>query len=115
MKIVSNIFGEFIDIEQPCNCVKFDVIINYIVHLRNNKKVSEITINSYLRGIRAFLYYCMEHGCIMHFKIQLLKTEKNIKPTYTDNEFIFNLNCMLQDNKLFIVSRKIDVALYIYI
>ncbi len=61
------------------------------MHLRNNRKVSEITINSYLRGIRAFLYYCMEHGYIMHFKIQLLKTEKNIKPTYTDNELILLL------------------------
>ena len=50
------------------------------------KRCTDITINSYLRSLRAFLYYAMEEGYIGRFKIRLLITDKKIKETYSENE-----------------------------
>ena len=61
-------------------------IDGFITYLRTRPKCGEITINSYLRSIRSFLYYAMELGCLRQFKIKLLKVEKKIKETYTDGE-----------------------------
>ena len=71
--------GLIADINEEC-------IDNFILHLKNNSNANEITINSYLRSIRTFLYYCMDCGYLKNFKITLLKTEKKIKETYTQQE-----------------------------
>jgi len=85
--IVLNIFGEFFDENNSCNIIDSNTIIEYINFLKTAKpNANFVTINSYLRGIRAILYYCMELGYLSNFKIQLLKTEKKIKITYTDCE-----------------------------
>jgi len=61
-------------------------IDNFILTQRQNSKCNEITINSYLRGIRAFLYYAMEEKYLQPFKISYPKVTKRIKETYQDNE-----------------------------
>lgn len=61
-------------------------IDDFIIYLRNRPNCSDITINSYLRSIRSFLYYSMDLGLISAFKVKLLKVEKKIKETYTDSE-----------------------------
>lgn len=59
----------------------------FILHLRSEKhNCNEITVNSYLRGVRAFLYYCMEMGYLESFKIRIPKATKKLKETYTDEE-----------------------------
>lgn len=63
-----------------------EVIDGFILYLKEHTNANEITINTYLRTIRAFLYYSMGCGYLDHFKITLLKTEKKIKETYTDQE-----------------------------
>jgi integrase/recombinase XerD len=63
-----------------------DTIDDYILYLQENTKANDITINSYLRGIRAFMYYCMECGYVPKFKIHLIKAEKKVKRTYTNEE-----------------------------
>ena len=81
-------FYDFIDKESPIASVGKETVDNYILWLRENSKANDITINSYLRAVRAFLYYCMECNYIPRFKICLIKAEKKIKETYTDQELI---------------------------
>lgn len=62
-----------------------DTIAGFIIQLRNRGD-NDITINSYLRSVRALLYYCMEKGLLTSYKIKLIKAEKKIKETYTNEE-----------------------------
>ena len=48
--------------------------------------VNEQTVNSYLRGYRAFGNYAEEEGYIQGFKCPIKKVEAPIKQVYTDNE-----------------------------
>lgn len=81
-------FYEFIDKSEPITAVSKDTVDDYILWLRENTEANDITINSYLRSVRAFLYFCMEDRYIPTFKIQLIKAEKKIKETYTDDELV---------------------------
>lgn len=81
-------FYEFIDKSEPITAVSKDTVDDYILWLRENTDANDITINSYLRSVRAFLYFCMEDRYIPTFKIQLIKAEKKIKETYTDDELV---------------------------
>lgn len=58
---------------------------SYIANLQN-KGMKDVTITSYCRSIRAFLYYCMDEGYIPRFKVTLPKFQKTIKQVYTDSE-----------------------------
>lgn len=79
-------FYDFISKDEPVTVITKDTVDDYVLWLRENTKANDITINSYLRTIRAFLYYCMECGYIPSFKVHLIKAEKRIKETYTDQE-----------------------------
>jgi integrase/recombinase XerD len=79
-------FYEFMDSERPVAEIKSDTIDDYILWLRDNTQANDITINSYLRAVRAFVYYCQECGYVEHFKIHLIKADKEVKETYTNEE-----------------------------
>lgn len=81
-------FYEFIDKDEPITTITSDTVDDYILWLREHTEANDITINSYLRSVRAFLYYCMECNYIPSFKIKLIKAEKKIKETYTDEELM---------------------------
>lgn len=61
-------------------------IERFILLKRQSETCNDITINSYLRGIRAFLYYAMEENFLQSFKITIPKVTKEIKETYLDSE-----------------------------
>lgn len=67
----------------------------FILTERKNETCNDITINSYLRGVRAFLYYAMEENLLQSFKITIPKVTKEIKETYLDSE----LAVLLKKNK----------------
>ena len=79
-------FFKYYDDTAPINQISNSTIDDYILWLRNNRNCNDITINSYLRSLRAFLYYCMESEYLPTFKIQMIKAEKKMKETYTDDE-----------------------------
>ncbi|MCM1526700.1 MAG: tyrosine-type recombinase/integrase [Bacteroides sp.] len=81
-------FYEFVDKSDPIESVTKDTVDDYILWLKENTAANDISINSYLRSVRAFLYFCMENKYIPTFKIQLIKAEKKIKETYTNEELI---------------------------
>lgn len=82
-----DVFEEFLGGEDTqMSEIEEQHIDDFIIYLRNRPNCGDITVNSYLRSIRSFLYYAMELELILHFKIKLLKVEKKIKETYTDSE-----------------------------
>ena len=62
-----------------------DFLNNYIMHLKGELQ-NPISVNTYLRTARAFLYFCMKLGYLKDFKVELIKAEKKIKETYTECE-----------------------------
>ena len=79
-------FGKFYDINAPLTDVTSDTTLGFIQWQRAQGTKNDISINSTLRGMRAFLYYAMEKGYLPEFKIKLIKVVKPIKPTYSEDE-----------------------------
>lgn len=80
------IFSIMYDSTKPVDSVTSDALDEFVLFLRENYKCKDITINSYLRSMRAFFYYCMEENYMPQFKIRMIKAEKKIKEIYTDAE-----------------------------
>ena len=72
--------------ESPLLSINKSIIDDYVLYLERESKANDITINSYLRSLKAFLYYCMEEYGLNAFKIHLIKAEKKLKETYSDEE-----------------------------
>jgi len=53
---------------------------------RRNGTLNNVSINTHLKNIRAFVNYCISLGYTEEFKIKLLRVEKTVKETYTDSE-----------------------------
>lgn len=78
-----------------CECDKFDIYtammdkdfwIYYIQDLQEDEKKKDVTISSYCRSVRAFLYWCMDADYMEEELLKIPKFEKTIKPTYTQEE-----------------------------
>lgn len=78
--------SNYYDVNSPCDSINVSVINNYVLALKERDDINDISINSNLRGIRAILYYGMEHGYIAPFKVHLIRAEKKIKETYSEAE-----------------------------
>lgn len=81
-------FFEFRPSDEPINCITPETINDYTLWLKKNTVANAISINSYLRAIRAFLYWAMDNGHVAQFKVHLVKAEKKIKTTYTNDDLL---------------------------
>lgn len=79
-------FIGFVGDNQAVKSITKDVVGDYILYLKEDDNINDVTINTYLRGLRAILYYFMRLGYMDKFKIQLIKAEKKAKQVYTDEE-----------------------------
>ncbi|MDR1564271.1 MAG: tyrosine-type recombinase/integrase [Oscillospiraceae bacterium] len=80
-------FTEFIDENTLCSKITNNVILSYIENLQEmHKGISDISVNTYIRELRVFLYFCMERGYTQRFKISLVRAVKQPKETYADAE-----------------------------
>jgi integrase/recombinase XerD len=62
-------------------------VIEFILWIeKNNPKIAKTSVNTYLRHVRAVLYFAMESGATPRFKVSLVRAEKKIKETYDDDE-----------------------------
>lgn len=61
------IFSEVYDTSLPLTELTEEVIDNFTLYLREKREIGEVTVNSYLRTMRAFCYYCMECGYLKKF------------------------------------------------
>lgn len=55
------------------------------MHLRS-KDLADASVNTYLKGLRAILYWMMKRNMIHSFTVQLMKQDEVIKETFTDDE-----------------------------
>ena len=78
-------FADFIGSDTKCNDITENDLVDYIVSLQESD-LKDVTKNTHLRGVRAILYFCMEKEYTKAFKIKLLKVDKTIKETYTDDD-----------------------------
>ena len=79
----------FIESVEPTTQIKditSDVVDCYILGLREDGDINDVTIATLLRHLRAFIYYCQECGYVENYKIHIPKAEKKIKETYTTEE-----------------------------
>lgn len=79
-------FFAFVGAETPVSEISSDTVDDFTLAMREKGNVNDISINSYLRSVRAFLYFCMSKNYMEEFKVSLTKAEKKIKETYTDQE-----------------------------
>jgi len=86
-----NQFFDFFGEERKISEVDVAAIENFILCMKKRKSCGDIAINSVLRSVRAWLYFCMDNEYIPRFKIQLVKCETPVKKTYTDSELIMLL------------------------
>lgn len=57
----------------------------FIMFLKN-KELKATTINTYMRAVRAFLYFAMTENYLVKFEINLIKADKQQKEPYTEEE-----------------------------
>lgn len=90
IKLYKNQFRVFLETldneDKLIDDITSDDVDNFILYLRKNHVCNDITINSYLRGVRAFLYFAMNENYLKPFKVTIPKVEKKIKQTYLDSE-----------------------------
>lgn len=88
--LYQNQFRTFYNTLEKKDCLMSEItskdVDNFILHLRKQNTCNDITINSYLRGLRAFLYFAMDNQYLPAFKVTIPKVDKTIKETYTDEE-----------------------------
>ena len=63
-----------------------DLQLQFVEYLRDIEEVNEQTINSYLRGLKAILKYCVSNGWVEDRPFVINEKEPPIKQVYTDSE-----------------------------
>ncbi|MDR1687168.1 MAG: tyrosine-type recombinase/integrase [Clostridiales bacterium] len=80
------LFAEFYDVSKPCCSIVEQTIFEFISWMKNTRNINDITLNSYLRPIRAMLYYFMKQGFTAPFHISEPKATAKVKEPYTEYE-----------------------------
>ena len=73
------------DTEQPIHTITEETVEDYIFYLKD-QQLHDTTINTNLRMVRAFLYWCMEKGYLEKYPIRLVRADDPIKEPYTTDE-----------------------------
>jgi integrase/recombinase XerD len=76
-------FVEFInDGTTPVSNISKSTVDDYTLHLIDSNSRNEITVNSYLRHLRVFLYFCMDEGYLPLTNIGYAKYSCRIRVLY---------------------------------
>ena len=95
-----------------CNEITESVINQWILSMKENEDIKDITINHYISNTRVFLNWLIEKGCCDDFPIKLLKLQEETVITYTDDE----LNTLLEkpkDENNFVENRIFTIVNWI--
>ncbi len=77
-------FREFYDGDMEG--ITSELVDEYVLNLRHQKQLSDISVNTYLRGLRVIIYRFIKLHYVEDFRITIHKAEKKVKETYTDKE-----------------------------
>ncbi|QOX62594.1 tyrosine-type recombinase/integrase [Anoxybacterium hadale] len=80
-----NVFGLFCDLDSPITIIDEDLINQYVLHLQE-QNIKDYTVSSYMKAIRAVLYFFMQKDYIEDFKVTIPKADRELKEIYTDTE-----------------------------
>ena len=80
-----NIFGLFCDLDSPITVINEDLINQYVLYLQE-QKIKDYTVSSYMKALRAVLYFFMQKDYIDEFKVTVPKADKELKSIYSDVE-----------------------------
>jgi len=78
-------FGKFFDLSNLLSDINIEILNSYIISLQD-ESITEYSVMTYTKNIRAILYYFMMKGWLSEFKIKLPKAEKKLKEVYSDSE-----------------------------
>ncbi len=85
----SRAFFKFLgDTGQPLAEVTKATVDDYTLYLKGKATVTDTTVNTALRMVRAFLYFCMEQGWIPHFNVPQIRAAQPVKEPYTNDELV---------------------------
>lgn len=73
------------DTEQPIHTITEETVEDYIFYMKD-QQLHDTTINTNLRMVRAFLYWCMEKDYLEKYPIRLVRADDPIKEPYTTDE-----------------------------
>lgn len=76
----------FIDPKMPIKDITKTTVDKFIIGCQNELDIKDITIHTYLRALKAILYYFMKLGYMEKFHITLVKYDKPIIETYSESE-----------------------------
>lgn len=82
---VMNIFMDIINYKTLLSEIKKNTIDDFVFKLIE-KEVKMTSVNTYLRGVRAIVYWWIEEKYVEPFKIQKIKVDEEIKDTFTNEE-----------------------------
>lgn len=77
---------KFIEPKTLIKDITKDVVDDFVLHCRKDLDIKDITINTYLRGLKTILYYFMKMEYMNNFHIALIKYDKEIIETYSEAE-----------------------------
>jgi integrase/recombinase XerD len=79
-------FTRFYNEDNLIESINIETVEQFILH-EQDRGLTTNSVNTNLRGLRVFFYFCMERKYLSEpFKIHLLKAEEVIKECYTDAE-----------------------------
>lgn len=80
-------FIQFYEMDKlACCLLNKDIWTWWLESLQKSGTKKDVTIASYARSVRAFLYWCMDSEYCPEFHLELPKYQKKPKATYTDEE-----------------------------
>lgn len=77
---------KFIEPKMPIRDITQATVDSFIIGCQNELDIKDITINTYLRGLKTILYYFMKLGYMEKFHIALVKYDKPVIEVYTEEE-----------------------------
>lgn len=105
---------KFINPKMPIKDITKTTVDNFIIGCQNELEIKDITINTYLRALKAILYYFMKIGYMDKFHIALVKYDKPIIETYTEEEIKLLLKKPNKNKCTFVEFRNWTICNVLY-
>lgn len=77
---------KYVDRDMPIEDITVQIFDKFIMALRKNKDMNDMTLYTYSRDLKTLLYFFMRREYMPNFKITLAKADKQPIETYTDND-----------------------------
>lgn len=77
--------------ELYCKEININMFEDFKLYLKHERKVKDITVNSYIRKLTPMLTYGMQLGYIERFPYSYVKRQEVYKDIYTDKELLILL------------------------